>query len=297
MVYLYVAMAFCFKKKESVAAGISRLYRERIDIALEQLKNGDRQDAAHNVRREVKKVRAILRLVRAEISAAEYRRLTATLREAAGRLTALRNLHAALGALTELTRRCDLPSAAPARNIKSDLQGRSRAQEKRLGRAVPAVRRALEQLRDATDLCVAADDWITVGKGLKKTYRRGRKAYRTVLATPTARNFHEWRKRVKDLWHQLRLLRPALSRKWCGTVDGLEDLAGDLGDDHDLEVLKELVKARSRPSSRALKELMVCRQKKLRATAIEAGARYYSEKPSHFHGRLKKCWHRWRGTK
>jgi CHAD domain-containing protein len=290
-------MAFCFKKKESVAAGISRLYRERIDAALEHLKNGDRQDAAHNVRREIKKVRAILRLVRDEITAADYRRLTATLREAAGRLTALRDLHAASGALVELTRRCDLPSPALSRNIKSDLQTRSRAEEKRLGRSVTTVRRTLEQLRNATDVCVAADDWTAVGRGLKKTYRRGRKAYRTVLASPAAGHFHEWRKRVKDLWHQLRLLRPALSGKWCDAIDGLEDLAGDLGDDHDLEVLKGLARVRSRPSSQALKELIVCRQKKLRATAIEAGARLYSEKPSHFHGHLKKCWKRWRSTK
>ena len=44
--------------------------------------------------------------------------------------------------------------------------------------------------------------------GLPTTYRRGRKAYEQARSEPGAESLHEWRKRSKDLWYELRLLGP-----------------------------------------------------------------------------------------
>jgi hypothetical protein len=54
---------------------------------------------------------------------------------------------------------------------------------------------------------------------LRRIYRRGRKAMQHAQADPTNENLHEWRKRVKDLWHAEQILRPA--RSWLAdTVQG-----------------------------------------------------------------------------
>ena len=53
------------------------------------------------------------------------------------------------------------------------------------------------------------DGWELIGPGLHRTYRRGRKRLRAVEEEASVTNLHELRKRVKDLWYQLRLIRDA----------------------------------------------------------------------------------------
>ena len=69
-------MAFCFKRKESVAKATRRLGRDRMEHALECLKECDRAKAIHCARKDIKKMRAVLRLVRTEIQKRRRRRIT-----------------------------------------------------------------------------------------------------------------------------------------------------------------------------------------------------------------------------
>ncbi|HEX3890412.1 MAG TPA: CHAD domain-containing protein, partial [Verrucomicrobiae bacterium] len=97
-------MPFCFIKKESVHKAVRRLCRERIDDALENLQRGDRLEGIHQVRKEIKKLRAILRLVRTEIGNHFYKKCDRLLREAADCLTAARDADVKLSAFETLTK-------------------------------------------------------------------------------------------------------------------------------------------------------------------------------------------------
>jgi len=97
-------MPFHFKKKESVAKAARRLCCERIDDALENLKDRDRLKSVHEVRKEIKKLRAILRLVRGEIGKNFYRKSNDLFRKVAVFLTAIRDSHVKLNAFEALTR-------------------------------------------------------------------------------------------------------------------------------------------------------------------------------------------------
>ena len=57
-------MPFRFKRKESVTKAVRRLCCERIDDVMGMLDKGEHFDAVHDVRKEIKKLRAILRLAR-----------------------------------------------------------------------------------------------------------------------------------------------------------------------------------------------------------------------------------------
>ncbi len=50
-------MPFQFKKKESPAKAVRRVFRERIGAARQRLREGGRPAAIHDVRREIKKLR------------------------------------------------------------------------------------------------------------------------------------------------------------------------------------------------------------------------------------------------
>src|SRR5437773_9906015 len=86
-------MPFCFKKKESVPKAIRRLGSERVKDGLECLKDCRRGDAIHCVRKDIKKVRALLRLVGAGIARKDLRRVSKPLRKAAKRLAGPRDAY------------------------------------------------------------------------------------------------------------------------------------------------------------------------------------------------------------
>src|ERR1051325_4660208 len=96
-------MAFRFKRKESVTKAARRLGRGRAEGALQCLEDCSQAEAIHCVRKEIKKARAVLRLVRANITKKACRRLTALLREAANHLAATRDAYVTTKALKDLT--------------------------------------------------------------------------------------------------------------------------------------------------------------------------------------------------
>ena len=55
-------MGYRFKRKESVQHGLRRIARECIDAAIEAMRHSHRGDAIHCVRKDIKKLRAMLRM-------------------------------------------------------------------------------------------------------------------------------------------------------------------------------------------------------------------------------------------
>lgn len=144
--------------------------------------------------------------------------------------------------------------------------------------------------------------WKALGRGVKTAYRQGRRAYQTVLEDPSPENFHEWRKRAKDLWYHVRLLQPVWPEQMDAMAGELDTLGECLGDDHDLAVLRQDLQVRSIGDGYAremetLNALIEERQRELRTAALTMGARFYAEKPSIFCNRLAGYWKIWRRQK
>src|SRR5690242_1783369 len=97
-------MSFRFRRKESVPKGLRRVAEERIESALSLLKDHHRPESVHAVRKDIKKVRAVLRLVRARIPSKAYRRQTDLLRKAADRLAGPRDAYVKGAALRNLSK-------------------------------------------------------------------------------------------------------------------------------------------------------------------------------------------------
>ena len=289
-------MPFRFKKKESVAKAVRRLCCERLDDALETLEKGARLEAVHDVRKEIKKLRSVLRLIRRDIGKHTYSEQTRALRRAADLLTDFRDAQVKLNAFDSLAKhfRRKLPPR-PFPEIKTALQKNCRAEGKKLARAVAPLEGILSASKKRLDdLKIGAKGWKAIAPGLKKVYGRGRDSYETVHREPAPENFHEWRKRVKDLWHQLRLLCPACPRSLQDRVNHLEKLGDLLGDDHDLFMLDEFAAGPFKQDSPLFRELIRLRQQKLRSSALKIGGRFYRERPGHFCRRIENHWKAWR---
>jgi CHAD domain-containing protein len=114
---------------------------------------------------------------------------------------------------------------------------------------------------------------------------------------PLPENFHEWRRRAKDLGYQLRLLCPVQPVELRAMTDELEKLSNHLGDDHDLVMLKQFIADACNGKAKeikALKDLIDLRQRELRCAAEKIGSQFYAEKSAQFCARLKNYWNVWR---
>jgi CHAD domain-containing protein len=296
-------MAFCFHRRESVQKAIGRLGLERIENALECQKDCGRAEAVHCARKDIKKVRAVLRLVRTGIAKKKFGRLAKLLREAANQLAVLRDAYIRAKTLQELARHFKGQLAPGAlRHVRTELRHDFDEEMKRFGkeRTARAVERTLCLVaKEMARLDVDRKGWKALGPGVKRAYSEGRCAYQRVRKGASPENFHSWRKRVKDLWYQVTLLQPVWPEQMDAMARELEGLGKYLGHDHDLVVLRKAVAEQRTGEGKAreleaLNGLIEERQRELRAAALALGARFYDEKPSTFCNRLAGYWRIWR---
>jgi CHAD domain-containing protein len=282
---------------------VRRIFREQTSSALESLSRKKLNDAeVHAARKELKKARATLRLLRAGLSERVYQRENAALRDVARPLSAARDGRVMLETLDELVEEY----GAPARAVSVDAFRKSLRRDRReVRRAItPAtVQRSCKSLRELCDRSarwrLADRGWPVIGSGLKRIYNNGRKAMSVAQSARTTEDFHEWRKQVKYLWHQLQVLDPM----WPGLIGELADqthkLANYLGRDHDLAVLrgKVLEHKDAFPDAAGCETLLAlidrCRGR-LQEKAFLLGLRIYEEKPAAFGSRLGQYWQDWR---
>ncbi len=284
------------------------MLRKEIKKALDSLRpsSGKATDAdVHDARKRFKKVRAVLKLIRPAISPGAYRAANDAFRDAGRPLTEVRDAKALVETLDELEKQrpAELPRQ-PLREARDALKARQERVRKevleeqgaadKVAAAVEDVRRRLKRLT------INEKGWSAFGPGLKQSYRRGLDAFAAATVDPTTENLHEWRKRVKDFWHQLQLFRPSRPQVLEGLADQAHHLADLLGDDHNLAVLRQLIAQQPRTFGERAAELLAPmdrRRSELQAEAHQVGDAVFCHTPDGLARRLKAFWKEWRAGK
>jgi CHAD domain-containing protein len=159
------------------------------------------------------------------------------------------------------------------------------------------VARMLESSRSrVTDWRIDDEDFSALRPGLKRTYERGRTRLAQVQETPSIANLHEWRKRIKDLGYQVRLLKPIWPETLDNLADELERLADYLSEDHDLAILRQTVHqdhSEDRTHIEALVAMIDHSRSELEMEARRLGERIYIENSSAFAHRFEVYWQTW----
>jgi len=293
--------SFRLKRKEEVGEGLVRVLRGRAAKAIEALREEAQEDpagAVHSARKDIKKIRSVLRLLREELGEKPFRAENHRYRDAGRALSGSRDAEVKVATLTALEERFGhgLPSAS-VWNWKRVLERErgAAAGETIDSEAIDAAVAALEAGREAAAEWSLEGSWKLFGHGLQDGYKQGRKAMARVAADPDPELVHEWRKRAKDLWYDLRLIRRAWPDLLEPTVDSTHELADLLGDHHDLTVLREDLAARPRVGSKGrMTALIEERQGELLEQALALGERIYAEQPKPFGKRVHAYWDAWR---
>ncbi len=285
-------MAFRLSRRGALTGDARRLADDELGAAIDRLEDtGQPADPrVHAARKSIKRVRALLRLVRAAVPASRFREHNVALRDAARGLSAARDAAVALATFDALVPEPDALLVA----VRADLVARRGDTG---GAPDPAVlqlaAQALGRARAPLLTDLGALDWACLEAGLRDSYGGGRAAMRAALDGDRGQDdeaFHDWRKRAKDLWYQCQLLRESCP-ELLGALEGMLATLGDqLGEDHDLAVLQA-----SAPASPALHARIAEQHAKLRTAAARVGHRVYAERTPAFLRRMRVYWRTWRG--
>ena len=232
-------IAFTLKPGESVGAGLLRV----VDALAQSVgargaaPTPGQGEAVHAIRITIKRLRAILRLVRPGIGEAVFEQENARLRKAAHRLSLARDRQVARKTLLalSLSNKHEQEAAATVLAGLEAATGPETSVEQAIGRVasdLEQTRRNLHRLR------IAESDWNIIESGLRTVYRQGRERMMVALADGADEAFHKWRIRVKNLYYELQLLEPVWEKRTERILSLLEELQEKIGEDHDLVVLK-----------------------------------------------------------
>jgi CHAD domain-containing protein len=298
--------SYRLKGKESPTKGIRRIALGRAQKAAEELnaaRNGsDFATSVHAARKDLKKLRGVLRLVRGELGEKIYRPENQRYRDAGRRLARSRDAEVKTETLSALRERFDEelpPDLADAWLAALERERDEIVESVSNGDAESLIAETLATIEAGQGKIstwpLENNSWELVEAGLLRSYRRGRRAMKRTRSDPVAENVHEWRKRTKDLWYQLRILRNAWPPVISETAEQAHELADLLGDHHDLAVLAEDLTARKIAGDRdPAKDLIDRRQSELLKCAFEVGERLFAEKPKAFGSRFESYWLAWR---
>jgi CYTH domain-containing protein/CHAD domain-containing protein len=289
---------------EGAADGVRRAIVGRLDKAAGRLREAGDADgdalaeAIHGARKDLKKARAALRLVREDLGEKTFKRENRALRDAARTLSASRDAEVKLATLDALAAGDgDVPPAATALWREALVADRDRIVGGESGRSEEAIAAIEAVAARAPEWRLRAEGWKLLAPGLDTAYRDGREAFAALGAEPGFEAVHEMRKRGKDLWYQLRLLRDAWQPVLEPTAEEIHDFTDMLGDHHDLAVLCVDLVGRAEVDAvhrETLRTLIEARQESRLAEARAAGERVYAEKPTAFDRRMRAYWHAWR---
>ena len=315
-------MAYRLKNKESIGTEIKRIAWEQTDKAIEQLTEeiksdnndspptetdvNERTETIHDVRKRIKKIRAVVRLVRDELGKKVYKRENECFRDAGRGLSEVRDAQVLLETFNKLEKHfADFIKPEGFIDLKQILVEHHQNTCKRV---LEAENTALEVLADIKNAQERIPNWSlelsngesVLNNGLQRVYQRGYQACQTILEEdqPTVEQLHDWRKRVKYLWYHLRILRPVWSdliKEWASQT---HKLAEYLGDDHDLAVLHQFINNRqemltNQAELEVINSLINRRRKQLQSDAKSLGQRIYVESPKVFSNRIQAYWQIW----
>jgi CHAD domain-containing protein len=291
-------MAYRFGPGQPISQNAREAGTEQIDRVLAHFSNGGKGNAVHESRKAIKRLRALLRLIKPGMTKAAFRRDEARLKEIAQLLSGVRDIQAMIETAAKLEAYDRAVGAGPVgAAIKARLEEECAGAEKRLkGGAIGRARKLLAEARKAfAGLTLEDDDFAVIAKTLESDYRKARRGFAGAYRLGADEAFHDWRKHVQRHWRQLVLVAPSWSKALRPQVALARDLAEILGEDHDLSVLAERVRADAKqfgpgPQVRAYLKLCRRRQVELRSLAEPLAARLLAEKPSSLAARLTAYW-------
>lgn len=289
-------MTYKLKKDQPLKKNITSVAAEEVDGCLHSLKNLNIHEAVHDIRKRLKKLRALARLVRDEMGKENYKSINIYYRDLGRELADFRDLTAHIESIEALRARYGDHLYVNFFNsvIKQVEKERDKMEEELKARdffSEHLVSKLEYARKEMVKWPVKTNDISIILPSINRVYTRGKKALENAYKDPGKENFHEWRKRVKYLWYQMLLLQDTWPELFSTFEAEIHELADFLGNDHDLMVLNDKLQKDGfkldDPQQQELIHAVVKEYSEhLRENARVKGELIYAEKPEDFTARI-----------
>jgi CHAD domain-containing protein len=291
-------MSYELVQDETVGDGIQRIVCHQIEGAIRasSAEQNGKGSPVHETRKHLKKARSALRFAADEIDPGVWRREDRCLRKVGQLISEVRDAEVRLETVRQMRefargrkRSFQETEELLAFELDSFLAAFSEWPEE----AKQRLTQTLERIRawELDDLRCKQ-----LRRCVQKTYKRGRNALKAAIEKTSTRNLHTFRKRTKELWYQLRVLRPLAPAVFGELNDELKTIGQYLGQVHDLAFVAERLSAigsARKHGDRILNALIDSREQELERTAIALGERFYAERPRQFARRVARYFSEW----
>lgn len=285
---------------------MKRIVLELIDKSVFNLSkgNGSFNEDVHDTRKNFKKIRTVLRLIRSEIGEEKYNIENSFYRDAGRTLSDLRDSTVLILTFDKLAKSSELEMSnfdfSVFRDFLVEKHKTIRTAKSKKSAVINSLSTDLLLARSRVfDWPLSGDDFKLIKKNLQQIYEQGQKYMYAVFSEAVKENVHEWRKRVKDLWYAMRILSNLWPEIMSPLVTLLGKLSDALGDANDLFLLKEKIianqsKFKDDQHTRELINFIDRRIIDLLRDARSIGRKVYSEDPKFFVGRMQNYFEIWR---
>jgi hypothetical protein len=204
------------------------------------------------VRTRLKRSRAALALIRRQ-AGGKADRDDRRLRDAGRLLAKPRDLAVQAHTFRVLGTRLqsELPPRLLVRLAAAERQIRRALEPADVERDLKHAARALRRLRRALSKWDVDRGRRAIGKSLTRTYRSGLATMEAARERPTPKRFHDWRKHVKALSYELRIIAAAVPELTTTLMPKVDRLGEILGQVHDLDCVKATAELHPRWFGRA----------------------------------------------
>jgi CHAD domain-containing protein len=289
-------MALKLRRREQADRGVRRLLLSQVQRIAKCVTAAPLTARhVHKARQYLKRLRALLRLLRRQVPDSLTTRGHDWCRTLAHSLAARRDATVLTQTLQRLRkkRRAKLIDFDAWQSRLTEEAGEEETERSASFEALNGLQAWAEELARWP----LAEGWDLFAPGLARTYRAGRNAMILARSSGGDEDYHNWRKRVKDRWYQLALLRGMGQPKLGKYLAGLRRLAKQLGREHDLTMLIEKLAplaTAEQPSPESLVRLAERARRSLRRRALRTGRRLYAVTPRRDLKRLHRFWRAWR---
>jgi hypothetical protein len=283
-------MTYQLRNHEALGEGLRRICHKQIDLALAIARNEkEAQDTpVHDMRKHLKKARAVLRVVRKEIGRGLFRQQDHTLRDVGRLISDIRDAEVRLQTVRQIQGLSHRGRRAAYRQLETvltlELENFIAAFAEWQTQAVPLLERALA-LTDQWQIDQFTSKQLR--RAIQRSYKRARNALADVRRDPSPATYHQFRTKTKVLAHQLRVLRPLKPVVLKNLGDDLDAVGDLLGRAHDLSFLAERLRnekgqANWQRQGQKLLAVIEVSQADLERGAAELAERFFAERARDF---------------
>jgi len=287
-------MAYRFKLGEPFDDGCRRIAVDQIERAQSQLHGkGDQAIAVHETRKALKRLRALLRLIRPAMGEGAFKQENAQLRDIGLSLSGERDRHVLLETVNKLEGAAGFGRRGLVGSVRECIAAAN-------GEGAPlSLKQAQGRLADAkkrlAELHIDGSGFDVVGAGLERSYGKARRAFCEAYEEQTDEAFHDWRKGTQAHWRQMTLLSRAWPDYLGARASEARNLSQLVGDDHDLAMLVDFVHSNAaaglgNEQAAIVEKAARQRQTELRETAKPRGERLFADAPRRLRRSIAIYW-------